>query len=170
MPEPTTPPEDNSTIREMRERIDALTQQVKEYEALPTQLQAKETELNNLREALTTAQNQLSQATASPDLERLNAYENKLAELYEQEILSAPQEKQEALRKISSHGDMLSRINLVKDAKSLISADVNPINPVNPQTPVGVPPTPTATPTQQPTPIGPMQLPGWGDVLKPVNG
>lgn len=170
-PTPQTTPEDgNSTIKEMRTRIDQLTEQLKSTSATAEQLTAKETELNNLREELTKAQQQLATVTQNPDVEKLTAYETRLSETYEAEILSAPAEKQEALRKLSSSGTILDRIDAVKAAKSLFAADVGVINPVNPPGVIGEPPRqPNPTPVGNPVPAGPFQPPGWGDVLKPAN-
>ena len=169
MADPTTPTEDNSTIKEMRTRIDELTTQVKDSETTKSALAQAQAELDALKPQLQELQTKLAEASTPPDVERLKAYESKLEELYEDEIASAPEDKREALRKITSTGDMLHRIEQVKGAKSLIGANVASGNPpTNPQGVIGVP-TPTPTPPPAPVPGVPFKPPAWDQVLKPAG-
>lgn len=163
MPDETPTPE-NSTIREMRDRIDELTTKLKEADQTVAQAKANEEEVARLNQQIA----ELQAKAADPDVTRLQAYETKMQELYEAEIASAPAEAQERLRTVTQSGDLLSRIDQVKAIKELMGTNsANP--PANPQSVTPVPtPNPKPPTSQEPQPF---ERPRWNDVLtKPQTG
>jgi chromosome segregation ATPase len=129
-PPATTPDNDNSVIRGLREQHKALNDQLKAKEAeaaeLATKLQdierAKLDQLEQLRLQLQDKETELATVKALAD--RLPSLESNMEAIYNRKIEALPEEHRERIKRLSSAGDWAHRLEAIDDALSLLPAAV----------------------------------------------
>lgn len=167
--------EENSTIKELRARIDTLNATVTTNETEKVALAAKVTELERakLDETERLRQENADLATKATAGEvavgQVASYQELFKTEWEALIAAAPEDKRATLTQISSHGDWPERIRCLKAGLSLGNLPIPGVtigSITQPVPPATAPPSPTPTPVAQ-TPWDPTKgAPSWSDSLK----
>lgn len=163
-PTPPTPPapagdQDNATIRQMREQLDAATAKLKALE------REKLTDTERIRAENADLQKQL--ADLKPIQDEHKKLSGTLEDLYNQELAQVPEEHRERIKRLTSHGGAAERLQNLRDARALIPAA--PAPPERAGTPTQPPsPGPGGKPPGTPPPAAPFdpkKPPSWRTVL-----
>lgn len=148
-PTPTPPPapapdpgnQDNAVIRQMREAIDQLKQQVtqvsQERDAAASKLKEIETEKLSDAEKL-----RLQVQELAPAAQRVQAYEQTLQNLVAEEIAGIPEAQRDRVKGVVEKLGVADQLTLVRELKAAMAVAQPPQPP--PPTPMGNPANPPA--------------------------
>lgn len=125
-PEPQHGGEDNSTIRQMREKIESLQNDLKaskeENSTLAEKVTAAErekmTEIERLQAELGDNKNRIADLTAYQG--KAEKYEGFAKQQYEQRLASAPEDIRSRIEGLSSVGDWADRLGALDNALQLV--------------------------------------------------
>lgn len=173
-------PAENSTIKQMREQIDALNSSLTIEQQARATAETKTTELE--REKLSEKERlelqlkdlQTFKKDNEPIAAQLQAATQELESQYNALIASAPVDKQEVLKQISATGDWPTRLRTLRAGLSLATGAAAVAPQVTVVGTINAPPTPDPARPAGSAPNEPQQpnwKASWGDVLsKPTPG
>lgn len=158
-PEPTAPVapapvQDNAVIRQMRAELEAKNTEIRKFQE--AQQEAERSRMDEI-ERLKLEKKDLELKVAEDEKLRneVGQYQSKFQSLYEQALATAPEDKQEALKDLTSSGAWPDRYEQLMKAKALVGA-VQPAVAGTPTEPAAV-----VRPANVAAPFDPKNPPAW---------
>lgn len=167
IPNPVENPPENATIRQMRDQIEASNRRAADAEEARKQAEERATalerekmdEMERLKAERADAEKRIKEL--EPIRDEHGKYVSAFQNLYQQELQAVPEEHRARLEKLSGTGTWADRVELLRDAKALISTPAEA--PARFGTPTN-PPIPGATPPPPSAPPAPASPKDWGRV------